>query len=125
MTTLRPRTPCTIRRWTGGYDRQGRRVHEETGKTTKCAVVWVKDGVDETSVRADSSASRGRAEERVFDVRLLFLPREVVRTGDLVSVQVAANFEALQVEVGLAQPRPDVEGVVHHIQVEGNRWASA
>lgn len=123
MSTLRPRVPCTIRTRTTAYDRYGQPIHSETERETRCAIIRLTSSVDTTSVRTDSSASRGRAEEVVYDVRLLMAPRESVKRGDLVTVRLK-GAEALTVEVMEVHPRADVAGRLHHIEVDGNRWAS-
>lgn len=124
MTTLRPRSPCSIRRETGGFDRYGRPQHSSNRVNTKCAIVWLKDNASETSVRADSSASRGRAEEKIYESRLLFKPTEDILPGDLIAIRLQGSPIEIVVEALSVWRRPDVNGVIHHIQVEGNRWAS-
>ena len=82
-----------------------------------CTVVTVDVKVAKTSVRADSSASRGRAEEEIGLTRILFNPNIGIKDYDIVEVdgQVA---EAIRIF-----PRRNVLGVIDHIQVDFRRGA--
>ena len=121
MSTLRPRNRCWIRRRTEKYDGQGRPIHSTRSQKSRCAIVWLYGAEDKTTVRADSSASRGRAEETLADARLLFLPTTDINLGDVVEVQVKGGSN-VKVEVKRIFRRPDVAGVIHHIDVEGEIW---
>lgn len=122
MSTLRPRTPCTISRKGQGFDRYGRENHA-VKKRTKCAIIGFYNSAEKTSVRADSSASRGRADEQTADVRILLKPNEDITTGDIVEIQLTGG-QPIVMKVSKIFRRPDVEGVIHHIDVEGDLWAS-
>ena len=123
MSTLRPRTPCTISRKTNSFDRYGRETHSTSKRRTKCAIISFYNQSEKTSVRADSSASRGRADEQVADVRILLKPSEQVSTGDLVEIRLLGG-ESITIQISRIFRRPDVEGVIHHIDVEGDLWVS-
>lgn len=123
MTTLRPRTPCVISTKTGGYDMYGRETHKETRRKTKCSIVSMYNETEKTSVRADSSASRGRADEQVADVRVLLKPNEKIKTGDLVTITLKGG-DPITMQVNRIFRRPDVGGDIHHIDVEGDIWVS-
>lgn len=123
MTTIRPRTRCVITRKTGGYDRYGREEHSTRKRITKCAIIHMYNETEKTSVRADSSASRGRSDERLSDGRILLKPTEDIRTGDLVEVTLKGG-DRITLQVNRIFRRMDVEGVAHHIDVEGDRWES-
>tara|TARA_R110000851_G_scaffold59347_11_gene137425 strand:- start:13535 stop:13912 length:378 start_codon:yes stop_codon:yes gene_type:complete len=122
-TTLRPRTPCTIKRKTSKFDQYGRAEHTEKRRITKCAIIHLYNETSKTSVRADSSASRGRADERTADVRILLKPTEEIATGDLVSIKLKGGLD-ITMEVNRIFRRPDVEGSIHHIDIEGDIWVS-
>lgn len=124
MSTIRPRTTCWITSRTDGFDRVGRPVMNTRRRRTKCAIVELYDESDKTTVRADSSASRGRADERLADARLLLKPNEEVKLGDVVEVEIR-NAPNLKIEVVRIFRRTDVAGHVHHIDLEGVKWASA
>jgi len=123
MTTLRPRTPCTLSRKTSTFDRYGREQHKLQRRSTKCAIIHMYNETEKTSVRADSSASRGRSDEQVADGRFLLKPSEQVSTGDLLELKVRGG-EKYVIQINRVFRRPDVEGVIHHIDVEGDIWVS-
>jgi len=123
MSSLRPRTPCTIVTRTTKYDGNGRPIHALRKRRTKCSVVHLYDLTEKTTVRADSSASRGQAEEQLSQARLLFGAREQIKTGDLVEVSVNGG-DNMTIEVTKIFRRMDVAARVHHIDVEGAIWVS-
>jgi hypothetical protein len=113
---LRPHTPCTITP-AGGYDIYGQ---ESSGVPYEsvCAVVKVQTRHDKTAVRADSSASRGYADEPTVDARLLFKPDTPIKRGDKVV------FMGIAVQVIEVMPRTGLYGVLDHYQVDGVAWVS-
>jgi hypothetical protein len=122
--TIRPQIPCVIIRRTESFDRTGRATYSAKRLKTKCDIIWAKEGAQITTVRADSSASRGRADEEVNDARLLFHAREQLRLGDVVEIppRPGRGYPGkLSIEINLIQRRVDVSGAVHHIEVEGMR----
>lgn len=122
--TIRPTIPCVIVRRTETFDRTGRATYSMKRVKTKCDIIWAKEGSQVTTVRADSSASRGRADEEVNDARLLFHAREGIRTGDIVIIPPRPSRgypDKLVLEINMIQRRIDVGGSVHHIEVEGMR----
>lgn len=84
-----------------------------------CGVVRLVIGEDKTSVRADSSASRGHADEIITKSRLLFLGTTLVHVDDLVEV------DEIKMKVTDIQRRYDVGGRLDHLQVELEYWASS
>jgi hypothetical protein len=122
MTTLKPKTPCVISSSTKKYDLYGRPLHSAAKRRTKCAIIHLYREHEKTTVRADSSASRGRADEEVSQVRILLKPNEKISTGDLVEITLKGG-QPITMEVRKIFRRPDVEGVIHHIDIEGDIWA--
>lgn len=123
MSTLKPRTPCRIvSRIAGGFDQYGRPRHERRSRAARCAIVYLRNITAVTSVRTDSSASRGNAFETTSDARLLFDPGVAIDRGDIVEISLGGVPFAIEV-TGIF-PRPDVYGAIHHIEVEGERWES-
>lgn len=122
--TLRPRYPCVIIKRTKSFDKVGRAEFSTSRRKTKCDVIYIREDVSDTTVREDSSASQGRAEEYVNDVRLLFSPRDNVRLGDVIEVAAFGEREQIKIEVKRVHRRIDVEGRLHHVQVDGDRFAS-
>ena len=123
MSTIRPKTPCYIVSHIEQFDGHGRVKLKATRKRTKCAIVSLYDAAGKTTVRADSSASRGRAEEHLSDARLLFKPNVEIKIGDVVVIPVKGG-DSVSIKITSIFRRPDIEGAIHHIDVEGDRWAS-
>ena len=82
-----------------------------TPKEEGCSVISLDLALDRTSVRADSSASRGRAEEIGGTAMILVSPKLTVLEKDIVEVQ-GQWFEVVAV-----WPRLRVRGGVHHIEL--------
>lgn len=108
---LYARTRCKIRKSTGDRDIYGQDIYGEPADAL-CAVVKLDAGALKTSVRTDSSASRGNAEEIAPVARLLFPPVYDVAVGDLVKVM------EFVMEVKSVQPRVAVFGVIDHFEVD-------
>jgi len=122
--TLRPKYPCRIIKSISSYDRFGRPQFRQQRIKTRCDVVYIREGSETTTVREDSSASRGRSEEYYSDARLMLHAREQLRVGDLIEVDAYGElFEKLTLEVMRIQRRVDVHGRMHHMEVDCNRMA--
>jgi hypothetical protein len=79
----------------------------------KCAIVKLLLRTQKTSVRADSSGSRGAAQETIADAVLLFAPMTSVEMDDVIQVAGA------QLRVTGRFPRYDLNGDFDHWQIEG------
>ena len=122
--TIRPRYHCVLIRKIPSFDSFGRQKFSTQRINTRCDVVHIREGAERTTVREDSSASRGRAEEYSHDARLMFMAREKVFVGDLVQVKAfGEESDIITVEIVRIQRRPDVSGRIHHIEADGNRYA--
>lgn len=105
---------CTIAPHAGN-DVYGKPKHGAPVKA-RCAMVKMAYDEKKTSVRADSSASRGNAEEIVADARLLFIKTTVIQMDDLVTV---AGYQLRVIGVF---PRYTVQGRLDHWQVDCSIW---
>jgi hypothetical protein len=107
---LFPRTPCLLR------EPQGRDLFGQTtlgpARPAVCAVVKFEIGADKTSVRTDSSATRGNAEEITAAARLLFPPLFRPSLGTVV------ELHGNRVEIKSVHPRLTVTGQLDHYQVD-------
>jgi hypothetical protein len=112
---LRPRTRCVVSP-TRGHDVLGKELLGDSFDAL-CAVVKINTQHSKTSVRADSSASRGAAEEVTVAARLLFAPSVAIKKGDRV---VVADIAVRVTEV---MPRIGLDGRLDHNQVDGVVWA--
>lgn len=106
---FRPNLDCVVRQ-KGGTDVYGMPIHGAR-KKERCAIVKKVLRNDKTSVRADSSASRGNARELEADVLIL------------VSPQTTAEIDAILDTVGdtfLVQSkhgRYDIRGRLDHYEL--------
>lgn len=112
---LRAHTPCLITP-TRGSDVYGAELLG-TPISALCGVVKIQGRTDKTSVRADSSATRGYAEEVTVAARLLFAPGVQISKGDKVDV-LGMSIRVIEV-----MPRINLYGRLDHNQVDGVMWA--
>lgn len=80
----------------------------------RCAVVNLSEGVVTSSVRADSAASRGAADETILAAKILLPPHVKTVLGDVIRVR------GYLVEIASIQPRTDVLGKLDHFEIGGN-----
>lgn len=115
MPLFQPNLTCQIRRLsaTNVYG------EEELGQpvTAQCAIVKLRRFVETSSVRADSSASRGTAREIQIEGKLLFPYATVIAENDQVEVS------GLKVRVIGVFLRHDLRGKPDHLEVEVTAWA--
>src|SRR4051794_22907410 len=104
------RTPCVL------HERKTRDVFGQTtltvGVPALCAVVKFDVGAQKTSVRTDSSASRGNAEEIMADARILLPPLFKPSIGTIV------ELHGYRIEVKSVHPRLTVFGQLDHYQCD-------
>lgn len=112
---LRPTTPCTVTPYRGA-DIHGEAIFGDPFAAA-CGVVKIASADDKTSVRADSSATRGYAEEVTVAGRLLFAPGVPVGRGDKIELL------GMTVVVVKILPRIDLDGQLDHNQVDVQIWA--
>jgi len=107
---FRPNLWCHVRRKTG-RDLFGQAAFGNPIKVP-CAVVHLQPKVEDTAVRADSSASRGVAEETVIQATLLFPVSFMPILDDIISIS------GLLLEVSFVEPRYRVTGMLDHYEVK-------
>jgi hypothetical protein len=112
---FQPNTHCAIIRIGGKFNSTGEGV-ELPPINAKCAIVKLEVGVVKTSVRVDSSASRGNAWEGEAVARLLFLPNVEMTRGDRIEIH------GYKLMVQSMFPRLHVSGAVDHWQVDCVSW---
>lgn len=113
---FRPNTYCYVSKRTG-YDEWGRESYGKA-KRLPCSVVRLRVSREKTSVRADSSATRGRGNEVTSDALLLLPPTFGVEIGDKIEVMKYA------LEVVSVHPRLNIMGNHDHDEVGLNVWVS-
>lgn len=83
---------------------------------TPCAVVRLDYSAQKTSVRADSTASRGAAGERVAQSRMLFPENVRIEVGSKVEIA------GLTLRVTTKEPRYAVTGRLDHFECDLEHW---
>ena len=69
-----------------------------------------------TTVRADSSATRGFAEESIIDAKFLFEATTKLDIDDKITV------DGFNVRVHGIFPRRTANGILDHIEILGSKW---
>lgn len=105
-----PNTTCTLRRLTG-TDVFGKPVYDSP-KTVPCGIVRLEEASKRTSIRTDSSASRGNAMEETTISRILFPANVRVKQGDSI---IFGDFSLLVMSVW---PRVSIAGKIDHWQAD-------
>ena len=115
---FRPNLNCTLYNADGTHDLYGR--PQPTVKAReRCAIVKLITRSDKSSVRADSSGSRGSAHEEIADAVLLFTKTTAADIDDVVEVQgvwllITGKF-----------PRVSLGGKLDHYEIIANVWKPA
>lgn len=98
----------------GGYDLYGER---KAGSSTpeRCAIVKLVIGQQHSTVRVDSGATRGGADELRADAVLLLPKTSKVAMDDLIAIP----SHNVTLRVKSIRPRHSVAGRLDHYQIEG------
>ena len=113
--TLLYRNPCFLSSADGTYDKFGNeRIGPE--RSAVCAIVKLVQRSEKSTVRADSSGSRGAAQELVTDAVLLFKPFYTINHDDCIRI---GNT---RLRVTGVTPRFLITGGIDHYQVECAVW---
>lgn len=111
--SFRPNTVASLLRKNAKRDIHGKETFQAP-VPLPCSVVILAERVIESSVRADSSASRGAADQEVLQTKILIPAHIAVKKGDV--IRVLGRI----VEIASVQPRNDVFGRLHHQEIGGN-----
>jgi hypothetical protein len=117
MALFKPNQRCQLRKQLGHNAYGEERLGEPS--TLKCTVVRISSGGQKSSVRADSSATRGAAEEIVSDAKILFEKNATIGVNDQVSI-AGVLLRVISVE-----PRWDIRGNLDHLEVDFFIWGKA
>ena len=96
-----------------GFDLYGNPQYGKARKT-RCAVLRLRKSVEDTTVRADSSATRGHGQEILSDAWLLVSHREKIGLTDKLQVQ------GYTLKIVAIRPRYTVFGEHDHNEIEAN-----
>lgn len=112
---LNSNATCQVRKVTGtdvyGKPKFGAPV------TERCAVVKLKAQIVHTTVRADSSQSRGHGDEFVSTNTVLLSGKTAAALGDQLIVR------GHLILITAMHDRLDVGGIVDHYEIGGEQWA--
>lgn len=114
MALFRPNLDCTVRR-KGATNVYGEETFSDP-VTVRCAIIQLKITTEKSSVRADSSATRGAAREYIGEAKLLFLPGDAPSTDDRIDVS------GFKLHVIGSFPRHDLQGALDHIEIFCGIW---
>lgn len=112
---FRPTVNCRIYA-SRKFDMYGKPV-PDYGTVSKCDIVRLSKVKKETSIRSDASASRGRADEQLYDAVLLMKPQTVIEIDNKVEIN---GFE---LKVKKVVPRYNIFGRLEHQEVSLEIWA--
>lgn len=90
--------------------------HVEKRITEQCAILRAKKISSKSSVRADSSASRGNARELTADYWMILMPDTQAEIGDLI------EFRGLRLKIMFMHPRFSILGEHDHTEVGCEIW---
>lgn len=82
------------------------------------APVKLDMSIGKTSIRTDKSGSQSRAEEELFDGRILVKPSTVLQFDDIVEIG-PKKFKVVTIH-----PRYEMNHELHHYQVDLMAWDS-
>ncbi len=110
-----PKQTCVVTTASNETDVYGKPIPGARHKE-RCAIVAIIESDEKTSVRSDSSATRGNAREILYDAVILFGPRTKAKMHDIVQVN------GYKMEVMTVQPRYDIDGKLDHYQFDLKIW---
>lgn len=85
--------------------------------TERCAVVKLLRILAKTTVRADSSSSRGHGDEKLSESKILLQGETIADLGDRLTVL------SVTLKVVSLVPRQDVSGYIDHYEATCEQWA--
>jgi hypothetical protein len=106
-----PNTRADLYRRAATANNFGRFSHDKK-RSVPCGVIYLNVSAQKSSVRADTSGSRGQAEQMEGDARILFPIFVKVNVGD------AIFKDEIWLEVIEVEPRRNLLGQLDHYQVE-------
>jgi hypothetical protein len=111
-----PNLPCLVYLSSGTSDIHGQPTPSTTSIAERCAVVKLATVNQKTSIRADSSGSRGNAREIIVDAVILLTPTTKANIDDIIKVN------SVGIRITTKQPQFDIQGNIDHYRVEGMIW---
>lgn len=115
---FKPNIDCKVHRSSGQADVYGQ-PKPTTVVLERCAIINLNMKSLKTTVRADSSASRGAASEEVLDALLLMVKTTKTQIDDVVEVA------GVKIRVTKKFPRYSLPGRLDHYEIGGMIWSEA
>lgn len=112
---FRPNQNCVIRKQ-GGHDIYGM-PKPGAKKKERCAIVRLKIINDKSSVRADSSASRGNARELESSALIL------LQSNTIADIDSIIELRGDQYRIMSLNPQFAISGRLDHYEAECNYWS--
>lgn len=112
---FRPNQNCVIRKQ-DGHDMYGM-PKPGAKKKERCAIVRLKQLNDKSSVRADSSASRGNAREIEASVLILLQPNTIAEIDSIIEI-FGDRYRIMSMN-----PQFAISGRLDHYEVECDYWS--
>ena len=112
MALVKLKTPCKVRH-KHSTDVYGQPIYGPA-KPSKCAVLKLLKSRQPTTVRTDSSGTRGHADEVIADAHLLMLATEPLDLDDFIEVS------GFTIRVSAIRHRYDTGNTFDHKEVEGS-----
>lgn len=113
---FKPNIVCKIYRSSGQTDVYGQ-PKPSTIVMERCSIIDLNMKSLKTTVRADSSASRGAASEEILDALLLMTKTTKAQIEDVVEVA------GVKIRITKKFPRHDIGGKLNHYEVGGMIWS--
>lgn len=114
---FRPNQSCVIQKASGKNDAYGMPL-PGVRHTERCAIVEVRIRSEKSSVRADSSASRGSAMELETDAKFLLAKTSRAAIDDLLI------HAGTQYRINSKHARYDLQGRLDHYEITCTYWSA-
>jgi hypothetical protein len=113
---FRPNFNCTVFVSSGTTDVYGQPL-PSTAYKERCSIIKLNVTNEKSSVRADSSASRGAARELETNSVILLTKTTRAAIDDVVEVN------SMKIRVTGKFPRHDLQGALDHYEISGTYWS--
>lgn len=113
---FRPNLDCRLQLASGDTDGYGQPLPSRYVKE-RCAIVKLVVANEKSSVRADSSASRGNASEAQAVSIILLQPTTQAQHDDIIEV---AGYK---LRISSMFPQHDVNGRLDHYEIQATMWS--
>lgn len=79
-------------------------------------MIRLEVGQGDSSIRADRSETKGRASESTGSIRILVHPKDDIKLDDIIEL-LGYHLRVMSIF-----PRQDLQGAIHHYQVDLEVW---